>query len=143
MHDRRLIRDLRSQGLTIRQIAAEVGASPDAVLRALAPGAADHYRRPSTTEEYAEAVAGVLEVAPHWTAQQIAEVVRWDRSLSQLRRLIAQLRPMALAHHTAGLRVPTVGTLRVGAATTGPLYRRAVGRTISPRPAVRTEGEVR
>jgi hypothetical protein len=49
MHDRPGLRLVRSDGESIRGIARN-GASRNSVRRALAPGARDHYYRPSASE---------------------------------------------------------------------------------------------
>ena len=51
MHDRRTIREHRAAGGTIRGIALDVGASRNAVRRALVPGARERYYRRSSTED--------------------------------------------------------------------------------------------
>lgn len=124
MHDRPSIRARRVAGGTIRGIARDVGASRNAVRRALAPGARDRYHRRASTEEVELAVREVLADWPMLTVEEIGQLVEWRRSRRTLSTLVRRLRPVYLEAMAAGgphARVGTlvVGTLHVGTASVG------------------------
>lgn len=93
MHDRPRLRLLHGGGESIRGIAREQGASRNAVRRALAPGARDHYYRPSASEEAEPAVRDVLADYPLMSVADIAVLIDWRHSRRTLSDLVARLRP--------------------------------------------------
>lgn len=121
MHDRRLIRSDRSAGASIRGIARAIGASRNAVRRALDPQAALAYSRPSLTEEYTETVREMLADYPRVTVNQVAELVEWPGSRRTLSDLVATLRPAALEREREDLNRPSLGTVATGHIVYGPL----------------------
>lgn len=125
MRDRRQIRALReAEGISIRGIVRETGASRNAVRRALAPGARERYSRPSLTDEFEPAVRDVLMDCPRLPVDEVAVLVEWPASRRQLSKLVARIRPEALARETEDLNSPRLGTVRVGTIRVG---RMAVG----------------
>lgn len=133
MRDRPLIRSLHSEHGSIRKVARDLGASRNAVRRALAPGARDRYYRQSVLDDVEPAVRDLLVDYPHMTVADIAVVIDWRRSRRLLSNLVARLRPQyiaaaatdndlpaldlpALADIAAGVLVD-VGTMSVGSVT--------------------------
>lgn len=94
MHDRPSIRLLYGDGSPIRGIVREVGASRNAVRRALKPGARDHYYRPSATEDAEPAVRDVLADYPDMVVADVAVLIDWRHSRRTLSDLVARLRPL-------------------------------------------------
>lgn len=121
MHDRRSIRTARESGGTIRGIARTLGASRNAVRRAIAPDARLEYSRPSMAEEYTPAVSEMLADYPRITVNQVAELVEWPGSRRALSDLVAQLRPAALAREREDLAPPTLGRITTGRVRFGPM----------------------
>ena len=119
MHDRRGIRARRSAGGSIRGMARELGASRNAVRRALDPDANLDYQRPSLADEYEPAVHDVLADHPRLTVPQIAELIEWPGARSTLAALVARLRPAALEREREDLNRPSLGRIAVGALTMG------------------------
>jgi transposase len=128
MHDRRAIREQRDAGGSIRGIARDVGASRNAVRRALAPGARDRYHRRSSTEDVELAVREVLADYPLLTVEEIGQLVEWRRSRRTLSNLVARLRPEYLERAQEDQPRAAVGTLGVGTMHVGTM---AVGRAIT------------
>ncbi|AYN58626.1 DNA binding protein [Arthrobacter phage Nandita] len=93
MHDRPSIRILRGDGESIRGIARERGASRNAVRRALAPGARDHYHRASASADAEPAVRDVLADYPDMCVSDIAVLIDWRHARRTLSDLVAKLRP--------------------------------------------------
>lgn len=114
MHDRRNIRARREKGGSIRGIAREAGASRNAVRRALDPGAALEYSRPTLAYEYEPAVRDMLADYPHVSVNQIAELIEWPGSRRTLSDLVAKLRPQYLEREREDLNRPTLGAVSVG-----------------------------
>jgi len=112
MHDRRKIREHREDGDSIRGIARRIGASRNAVRRALAPGARDSYHRASSTDEVVEAVRDVLADYPHMAVADIAVLIDWRRSRRTLSDLVAALRPEYATRDDVAAR--PIGTIRTG-----------------------------
>ena len=125
MHDRRRIRVEHEAGAPIRAIARSLGASRNAVRRAIDPGSRLEYSRPSMAEEYTPAVRDVLADYPRLSVAQISEVVEWPGSRRTLSDLVAQLRPAALERERKDLNRPALGTVVAGRVTFGPM---SVGR---------------
>lgn len=121
MHDRRAIRAERESGASIRGIARATGASRNAVRRALDPGAALDYERPSMAEEYTPAVRDVLADYPRISVSQVAEIIEWPGARRTLSDLVAQLRPTALEREREDLNRPTIGRIDVGRVQFGPI----------------------
>lgn len=117
MHDRPALRLLHGDGESIRGIARERKASRNAVRRALAPGARDHYYRQSITEEAEPAVREVLADYPQMVVADIALLIDWRHSRRTLSDLVAKLRPVSVSAWTAVGARP-VGSLRVGSLAT-------------------------
>lgn len=118
MHDRRDIRSRSAQeGATIRGVAREVGASRNAVRRALAADARLEYSRPSMAEEFEPAVREVLYDYPRISVAQVGEIVEWPGSRRALSSLVAKLRPEALRRHVDELNRPALGRLAVTSIT--------------------------
>lgn len=130
MHDRPAIRDLRSDGGTIRGIAREQQASRNAVRRALAPGARGHYYRPSVTEGAEPAVREVLADYPHMSVADVALIIDWRHSRRTLSDLVARLRPEYSAHSPIAARpmsalqagVLSTADIRFGTLTLGEVH---------------------
>lgn len=93
MHDRPSIRILHGDGESIRGIARERGASRNAVRRALAPGARDHYHRASASADAEPAVRDVLADYPDMCVSDIAVLIDWRHARRTLSDLVAKLRP--------------------------------------------------
>lgn len=112
MRDRNDIRVARDAGGTIRGIARQLGASRNAVRRALAPGARDRYHRASSTDEVVEAVRDVLADYPHMAVADIAVLIDWRRSRRTLSDLVAALRPEYATRDDVAAR--PIGTISTG-----------------------------
>lgn len=119
MHDRRRIRAERAAGGSIRGLARDLGASRNAVRRAIAPGARLDYRRPSLADDFEPAVRDVLADDPHVPLSRIADLIEWPASRRALSELVARLRPLALERETDGLIRPAMGAVRVGPLAVG------------------------
>ncbi len=116
MHDRPAIRRLRGGGSPIRGIARDLGASRNAVRRALRPGARDHYYRPSVADAAEPAVRDVLADYPDMVVADVALLIDWRHSRRTLSDLVARLRP--LCRDTAsGLDACPDTTLALGTLT--------------------------
>lgn len=113
MHDRPAIRSLHDDGESIRRIARERGASRNAVRRALAPGARDHYYRPSVSEDAEPAVREVLADYPQMCVADIALLIDWRHSRRTLSDLVARLRPQCSADWS-NVQARPIGTIAVG-----------------------------
>lgn len=92
MHDRPVIRVLRGDGESIRGVARSVGASRNAVRRALQPGARDSYYRRSVSEDAEPAVRDVLADYPHMSVSDVAVLIDWRHSRRTLSDILARLR---------------------------------------------------
>ncbi|MFH6687456.1 hypothetical protein QVL82_01255 [Cellulosimicrobium funkei] len=112
MHNRPAIRDERAAGATIRGIARQLGASRNAVRRALEPGARDRYHRASSTDDVVEAVRDVLADYPHMAVADVAVLIDWRRSRRTLSNLVARLRPEYATHDDIEAR--PISTIRAG-----------------------------
>lgn len=129
MHDRPALRSLHSNGESIRGIARERNASRNAVRRALAPGARDHYYRPSLTEDAEPAVSDVLADYPQMCVADIAVLIDWRHSRRTLSDLVAKLRPQITSWSSVEARpldsirtgVLSTATIRSGTMTLGEL----------------------
>lgn len=121
MHDRRAIREQRAAGGTIRGIARDVGASRNAVRRALAPGARERYHRRSSTEEVELAVRDVLADHPRLTVEEIGVLIDWPRSRRTLSTLVARLRPEYLDRDRITSGAMAAAALAVGSMHAAPL----------------------
>lgn len=119
MHDRPAIRARRARGASIKGIAREVGASRDAVRRAIDPSARERYWRPSLSEQFEPAVRDVLADDPRASVASVAVVVEWPGARRTLAELVARLRPAALERERDGLTRPTVGRMHVGRVALG------------------------
>lgn len=121
MHDRRSIRTAHEQGAAIRGIARNIGASRNAVRRALHPDARLDYSRPSMADEYAPAVRDVLADYPRIAVSQVAEIVEWPGARRTLSDLVGKLRPAALEREREDLTRPQLGTVTAGRILVGKL----------------------
>lgn len=121
MRDRRDIRARRDEGACIRAIARDIGASRNAVRRALDSEARLDYARPSLADDYREAVREVLYDYPRIFVSQVAELVEWPGSRRALSNLVGELRPEALERETEDLNRPVVGPIAVGRIAFGPM----------------------
>lgn len=120
MHDRPAIRQDRQGGESIRGIARERNASRNAVRRALAPGARDHYYRPSATEDAKPAVREVLADYPQMCVSDIAVLIDWRHSRRTLSDLVARLRPeISPTYSTVHAR--PIGGIRTGTLSATPI----------------------
>lgn len=119
VHDRRAIRARRIDGGTVRGIAREIGASRNAVRRAIDPEAHERYRRPSLSEQFEPAVRDVLADDPRATLAKVADLIAWPGARQTLGDLVAKLRPAALEREREGLQRPSVGVMRVGRVVVG------------------------
>lgn len=119
MHDRPAIRTRRADGSSIRGIARELGASRNAVRRAIDPEARERYWRPSLSEQYEPAVRDVLADNPRATIADVAAAVEWPGARRTLADLVARMRPAALERERDGLARPSVGSMQVGRVTLG------------------------
>lgn len=119
MHDRRRIHAERATGGSIRGIARELGASRNAVRRAIAPGARLDYRRPSLADDFEPAVREVLADDPHMPVSRIRDLIEWPASRRALSDLVARLRPLAIEREVEGLNRPAMGTVRAGKVRVG------------------------
>lgn len=126
MHDRPAIRSEFEEGASIRGVARARGASRNAVRRAVAPGARDHYWRPSPTEGDEPAVRKVLADYPHMAAKDVAAVAGWQHSYRALAALVARLRPEYL--DGPGVRARPLSSLRRG--RLGGVTRISAGRVV-------------
>lgn len=120
MRDRPLIRSLHSEHGSIRKVARDLGASRNAVRRALAPGARDRYYRQSVLDDVEPAVRDLLADYPHMTVADIAVVIDWRRSRRLLSNLVARLRPQYLAaaatdNDLPALDLPALADIAAGA----------------------------
>lgn len=120
MHDRPAIRESRVSGESIRGIARERNASRNAVRRALAPGARDHYYRPTLAEDAEPAVREVLADYPQMVVADIAVLIDWRHSRRTLSDLVAKLRPESISSWSTVDARP-VGSIKVGKLTTSAL----------------------
>lgn len=130
MHDRRKIRARRGEGGTVRGIARDVGASRNAVRRALDPGARLEYRRPTLADEFAPAVHDILADHPRIGVPQIAVLVDWPGARSTLSALVAKIRPCVVDRERENLNRPAVGAMITGRIAAGAMTigRMTVGR---------------
>lgn len=119
MHDRPKIRERRAAGGSIRGIARGLGASRNAVRRALDPDARDRYHRHSRLDDVEPAVRDVLADYPRLTVEEIGELVEWDGSRRSLSNLVARLRPIYLEREVEDLPRPTLGEARIGTVRLG------------------------
>lgn len=119
MHDRPALRLLHSDGGTIRGIARDHGPSRNAVRRALAPGARDHYYRPSITDEAEPAVRDVLGDYPQMCVADIAVLIDWRHSRRTLSDLVAKLRPQISSWSSVDAR--PIGSIRLGVLSSKPI----------------------
>lgn len=91
------IRHLRSEGLSIRAIAARVGCAKKTVERALASDLPPSYkkraRRAGVFDEYEPLVRALLARYPSLPASVLAERVGWKGSGSWFRENVARIRP--------------------------------------------------
>lgn len=83
---------LRGDGESIRGVARSVGASRNAVRRALQPGASDFYYRRSLSEDAEPAVRDVMADYPHMSVSDVAVLIDWRHSRRALSDLVARLR---------------------------------------------------
>ncbi|WP_315913591.1 hypothetical protein [Arthrobacter sp. lap29] len=113
MHDRPAMRLLHDDGSPIRGIARDVGASRNAVRRALRPGSKDHYYRPSASEDAEPAVRDVLADYPDMVVADVAVLIDWRHSRRTLSDLVARLRPI-YRDSSPGLDARADVTLRAG-----------------------------
>lgn len=113
MHDRPAIRLLHGDGSPIRGIARDVGASRNAVRRALRPGARDSYYRPSLSEAAEPAVRDVLADYPDMVVADVAVLIDWRHSRRTLSDLVARLRPL-YRDDSPGIDARPDVTLRAG-----------------------------
>ncbi|MFD6030488.1 hypothetical protein ACFWE5_07215 [Cellulosimicrobium funkei] len=116
-----MIREQRSAGGTIRGIARDVGASRNAVRRALAPGARERYHRRSSTEEVELAVRDVLADHPLLTVEEIGVLISWPRSRRTLSTLVARLRPEYLDRDRIASGAMAAAALAIGSMRAAPL----------------------
>ncbi len=118
MHDRLTLRLLHGDGGSIRGIARHHGASRNAVRRALAPGARDHYYRASASAEAEPAVRDVLADYPAMSVSDIAVMIDWRYARRTLSDLVARLRAEYLERGTDLDALPMsslqAGPLRAG-----------------------------
>ncbi|MDQ4502171.1 hypothetical protein [Sinomonas sp. ASV322] len=125
MHDRPRIRVLRVAGSPLKGIARDLGASRNAVRRALAPGARDSYWRASDAEAFEPAVRDVLADYPGMPVSDIAVMVDWRRSRRALSDLVARLRPefRTAAPNLSARPAESIrtGTIKAGEASFGVL----------------------
>lgn len=123
MHDRPGIRVIHGDGASIRGVARAVGASRNAVRRALQPGARDFYYRRSASEDAEPAVRDVLADYPHMCVSDVAVLIDWRHSRRTLSDLVARLRPEYQDEtpdvHARPLTELAAGTLTVSEMTFG------------------------
>lgn len=117
MHDRDRIAELIAAGGKLKATAREVGASRNAVRRAVHPGARRRYKRAELADEYGPAIRDVLADYPRLAVPQIAELIEWPASRRRLAELVAELRPAALERATEHLNRPTFRRLDVARPT--------------------------
>lgn len=123
MHDRPKLRLLHGEGESIRGIAREQGASRNAVRRALAPGARDHYHRASASSDAEPAVRDVLADYPLMSVADIAVLIDWRHARRTLSDLVAKLRPEYIENSgdvdARPMASISAGTITVGVASYG------------------------
>ncbi|MFF7216960.1 IS21 family transposase [Streptomyces sp. NPDC008238] len=89
----------RSEGLSARAVARELGISRGTVLRALASDRPPQYRRApkgSAVDAVEPAIRELLKQTPTMPVTVIAERIGWDRGLTILRERVRELRPAYL-----------------------------------------------
>lgn len=107
MHDRDRIAELIAAGGTLQGTARAVGASRNAVRRAVRPGARRSYKRAELADKYGPAIRDVLADHPTLAVAQVAELIEWPASRRRLSDLVAEYRPAALERATEHLNRPT------------------------------------
>lgn len=107
MHDRERIAELIAAGGTLKGTARAIGASRNAVRRAVRPGARRRYKRAELADEYGPAIRDVLADHPTLAVAQVAELVEWPASRRRLSDLVAEYRPAAIERSTEHLNRPT------------------------------------
>jgi transposase len=100
VEDRAEIRRLhRAEGLAIKQIARVVGVSRNTVraaLRSAGPPKYERVERPSIVDEVEPRIRELLQAFPRLPATVIAERIGWTRSMTVLKKRVAELRPVYL-----------------------------------------------
>lgn len=118
MLDRVAVRALHIEGAGVREIARMLGASRNAVRRALDPEAPAHYRRTSALDDLEPAVRAVLCEYPLMPTARVAAHVSWHGSVRHLSSLVAALRAEIVATAAAGAPVAAGATVAVGRCAT-------------------------
>lgn len=89
----------RSEGLSARAVARQLGISRNTVLRALASDRPPQYRRAakgSAVDVVEPAIRELLQQTPTMPVTVIAERIGWERGLTVLRERVRELRPAYL-----------------------------------------------
>ena len=89
----------RAEGMSIKGIARHLGIARNTMRRAVASDDPPKYRRApkgSIVDEVEPAIRALLAEFPRMPATVIAERIGWQRSLSVLKRRVAELRPAYL-----------------------------------------------
>lgn len=89
----------RSEGLSARAVARQLGISRNTVLRALASDRPPQYRRAakgSAVDAVEPAIRELLKQTPTMPVTVIAERIGWERGLTVLRERVRELRPAYL-----------------------------------------------
>jgi DNA-binding transcriptional MocR family regulator len=113
MWDRQQIRAAHAAGQPIRSIARELGASRNAVRRALAPGARDRYHRPSVSQDFFPTVGQAVDRSPASPVWEIGQRIDWPLGQRQLTKLVARAR-RALPAAQIEVGQASAGELTVG-----------------------------
>jgi transposase len=87
----------RSEGLSIKEIARRTGRARNTVRDALRSDGPPSYERPDrpwAIDEFDDDIRRLLQAEPTMAATVIAERIGWERSMTQLKLRVAELRPL-------------------------------------------------